>query len=71
MRLSESEKYLNDYMSSCFSESVFVTVQRKKCVSLRLISELKLTVEDVRVNAVGGLSAGLETTVKHGWRFQK
>ena len=60
MRLSESEKYLGDYMCTSLSESVFVTVQRRKGLAMRLISELKVTIEDVRINTVGGLTAGLE-----------
>ena len=60
MRLSESEKYLGDFMSSSLSDSVFVTVQRRKGLAMRLISELKVTVEDIRINTVGGLLAGLE-----------
>ena len=42
------------------SESVFTTVQRRKGLACRLISEIKVTIEDIRINTVGGLKAGLD-----------
>ena len=60
MNSSESEKYLGDYMGSSLSESVFVTIQRRKGLSLRLISEIKLTLEDCRSHVLGGIATGLE-----------
>ena len=59
MRESESEKYLGDYLCSSLAESVFVTVQRRKGLAMRLISEMKMTIEDLRINSVGGQMAGL------------
>ena len=42
------------------SDSVFRTVQQRKGLSKRLISEIKVTIEDIRINTVGGLIAGLD-----------
>ena len=60
MRESKSEKYLGYYVCSSLPESVFITVQRRKGLAMRLISEMKVTIEDFRINSVGGLMAGLE-----------
>ena len=60
MKLSESEKYLGDYLSYSLSESVFTTLKRRKGLTMRLISEIKVTVEDIRYNHLGGLITGLE-----------
>ena len=60
MQTSESEKYLGDYVGSSLSESVFVTVLKRKGLSLKLISEIKLTIEDCRSKVLGGILTGLE-----------
>ena len=59
MKIRESEKYLGDYVSYSLSDSVFKTVQRRKGLAKRLTSEIKVTIEDIRCNTVGGLVAGL------------
>ena len=56
----ESEKYLGDYFGTSLSESVFITVQKRKGMCERLIREIKVTVEDCRSETVGGLITGLE-----------
>ena len=60
MRVSESEKYLGDNISSSLSESVLNTIQKRKGLCLKVISEIKLTVEDCRSHVVGGLLAGMD-----------
>ena len=60
MKISESDKYLGDYMSSSLSESVLITIQKRKGLCFKLISEIKLTVEDCRSHVVGGLKSGLD-----------
>ena len=60
MRVSVCEKYLGDYVSSSLSDSVFRTVQKRKGLSKRLISEIKITIEDIRSKTVGGLIAGID-----------
>ena len=60
MRVSVCEKYLGDYVSSSLSDSVFRTVQKRKGLSKRLISEIKITIEDMRSKTVGGLIAGID-----------
>ena len=59
MNISESDKYLGDYLSFSLSESVFKTVQKRKGLSMRLISEIKMTIEDIRSNQMGGLVTGI------------
>ena len=59
MKLSESDKYLGDYLGCSISESVFTTVQKRKGLTLRLISEIKITIEDIRSNQLGGLVTGI------------
>ena len=56
----ESEKYLGDYIGPSLSESVFLTVLRRKGMCERLIREIKVTVEDCRSNSIGGLVTGIE-----------
>ena len=60
MKLSESEKYLGDHLSFSLPESVFITLQKRKGLVMRLINEIKVTVEDIRSNHLGGLLTGLE-----------
>ena len=60
MKSSASEKYLGDYMSHSLSESVFITVQRRKGPTMRLINEIKFTIEDIRANNTGGLVTGID-----------
>ena len=60
MVINESEKYLGDMICSTLPESVFITVQRRKGLGLKLISEIKLTIEDCRSHIIGGLMSGLE-----------
>ena len=47
-------------MGCSLSESVFQTILKRKGLVLRLISEIKVTLEDCRSNKVGGLVVGLE-----------
>ena len=60
MKLKESEGYLGDFMGSSLSESVLKTIQTKKGLTMRLINEIKVTVEDYKANSVGGLTIGLK-----------
>ena len=60
MKVSSCDKYLGDYVSSNLPDSVFRTIQKRKGLSKRLISEIKVTVEDIRSNCVGGIVAGLD-----------
>ena len=46
MRISDSEKYLGDYISSSLSESVFKTIQKRKGLAMRLICEIKVTLKE-------------------------
>ena len=60
MKVKESEKYLGDYVSFSLADSVFKTVQKRKGLTKRLISEIKVTIENIRCDTVGGLTAGLD-----------
>ena len=60
IRNLESEKYLGDYFGVSISESVYITVQKRKGMCERLIREIKVTVEDCRSDSVGGLITGLD-----------
>ena len=60
IKLVESEKYLGDFIGLSLSESVFITVLKRKGMGERLIREIKVTVEDCRNNSVGGLVTGIE-----------
>ena len=59
MTIKESEKYLGDHLSFSLSESVFITVQKRKGLTMRLISEIKITIEDIRSDQLGGLVTGI------------
>ena len=58
--INQCEKYLGDYIGSSLSESVFTTIQKRKGLTLRLISEIKFTIQDCRSQVIGGLLVGLE-----------
>ena len=60
MNLFESERYLGEILGSSLSQSVFLTIQKRKSIVQRLISEIRVTVEDCRSNSVGGLLVGFE-----------
>ena len=60
MKLVESERYLGDYIGYSLSESVFITVNKRKGLCKRLISEINVTLKDCRVNVIGGLTTGLD-----------
>ena len=60
MLVIESEKYLGDMISSSLQESVFLTIQKRKGLALKLTSEIKYTVEDCRSYIVGGILSGIE-----------
>ena len=60
MRVTEYERYLGDFLGNSLSESVFKTIQSRKGLTMRLISEIKVTVEDYRANSVGGILVGLK-----------
>ena len=53
MRLSESAKYLGDYIGYSLSESVFQTVLKRRGLVKRLISEIKVTINDYRSEVMG------------------
>ena len=60
MKMVKSERYLGDYIGHSLAESVFITVQKRKGLCKRLISEIKVTLKDCRINVIGGLTTGLE-----------
>ena len=60
MKVNESERYLGDFLGSSLSESVLKTIQNRKGLTMRLINEIKVTVEDYKANSVGGLTLGLK-----------
>ena len=59
MKRSDCEKYLGDYLSSSLSDSVFETIKRRKGHCIKLINEIKLTIEDCRGQSLGGLLTGM------------
>ena len=61
MKVADHEKYLGDILSSeGLSQSVFLTVLRRKPQVINSIFEVNTVIEDCRTNLVGGLTAGLE-----------
>ena len=60
MKLVESERYLGEEIGVSLSQSVYLTVLKRQGLVKRLISEIKVTVEDFRSNVTGGLVTGLE-----------
>ena len=60
MQVFESERYLGDFLGSSVPQSVFLTIQRRKGLVLRLISEIRVTLKDIRSDSIGGLIVGLE-----------
>ena len=60
MKVFESEWYLGDILGSSLSQSVFLTILKRKSLVLELISEIRVTIDDCRSNSVGGLKVGLE-----------
>ena len=61
MKISESDiKYLGDYLSFSLAESVFTTVQKRKGLTMRQISEIRITIEDIRSNQLGGILTGID-----------
>ena len=61
MKRLEVSKYLGDYISSGgLSESVAVTVSKRKGLIIRSIYEIKSVIEDCRSSLVGGVAAGLD-----------
>ena len=51
---------MGDFIGPSLSESVLITEFERKGMSERLIREIKVTVEDCRINSVGGLVTGIE-----------
>ena len=60
MQLFQYERWLGDYFGISLAESAFQTVLKRKGLVSRLISEIKVTLEDLRAERVGGVIAGLE-----------
>ena len=60
MHVKEFDRYLGEYIGSSLSESVFETVKRRQGLIYRLISEIKVTIEDCRSNSLGGILVGLD-----------
>ena len=60
MKFFESERYLGDIIGFSLSESVFLTILKRKGLVMRLISEIKVTIQDYRSSVVGGIIAGFE-----------
>ena len=67
MTVFESERYLGDYLGSSVSQSVFLTIQRRKGLVMRIISEIRVTLKDIRSDSIGGLLVMLCLF----WRFDK
>ena len=64
MKIFKCERYLGEYMGNSLPESVFQTIKRRKGLVSRLISEIKVTLEDARSDSVGGILVGLEIWTK-------
>ena len=60
MKVFESEKWLGDTLGASQSQSVFLTIQKRKGLIMRVISEIRVTLNDCRSDTVGGLVVGLE-----------
>ena len=79
MKIFASERWLGDHFGSSLSESVFLTIQKRKGMIQRLISEIRITINDCRSNTIGGLLVGLEIwqkafcfqTANAGWKFPR
>ena len=60
MKIFKSERYLGEFLGSSLSESVFQTIIKRKGIVNRIISEIKVTLEDCRTNTIGGMFVGME-----------
>ena len=60
MKVFECERYLGDFLGSSLAQSVFLTIQKRKGLVQRLISEIRVTLKDIRSDTIGGLIVGLE-----------
>ena len=60
MQVFESERYLGEIMGKNISESVFLTILKRKGLVMRIISEIRVTLDDCRSDTIGGITVGLE-----------
>ena len=60
MQIFEQERYLGEILGSNLSESVFLTIHQRKGLVQRLISEIRVVINDCRSDGIGGLLVGLE-----------
>ena len=61
MKQEFSAKYLGDFISEKgLSDSVSVTVAKRKGMVIRAMYEIRSIVDDCRSNVVGGITVGLE-----------
>ena len=60
MTVFDSERYLGDILGSSLPQSVFLTILKRKGLVLKLISEIRVTIDDCRSSSVGGLIVGLD-----------
>ena len=60
MQVFESERYLGEILGNNLADSVILTIQKRKGLVQRLISEIRVTIDDCRSDTIGGLFVGLE-----------
>ena len=60
MQIFEKERYLGEILGNNLSDSVFLTINQRKGLVQRLISEIRVIINDCRSDAIGGLVVGLE-----------
>ena len=60
MPVRESETYLGDQLTNNPSESFFKTIQQKKGLTMILLQEFRVTIDDVKSHCLGGLKTGIE-----------
>ena len=61
MKQKTSDKYLGDYLHSHGTDaSVLCTISNRQGVTISSIIETRAILDDVRINTVGGLQAGLD-----------
>ena len=60
MTVFDSERYLGEIIGHSLSESVFLTIMKRKGLVQRLISEIRVTIDDIRSDSIGGFIVGLE-----------
>ena len=60
MTVFESERYLGEILGSSLAQSVFLTILKRKGLVQRLTSEIRVTIDDIRSDSIGGIMVGLE-----------